>query len=212
MRRLLLSECAFNRFDDCYAHILALWQLTPFFRLVHISLALPLYVCTCVFAQAGRRFYIPALITLVPLKTLCILFKLDEFRFFFYLLFFLWFHFICSMLGYHRLLVFFSFRLCSLFSFFVPYWLYALQVNEIKNLQWKVKREEKKKSAENEQQTYWMMVEVYIRSLFDVWCLMMIIQNMCTCYWLQEISSKHYTIRGHTKSTNASNQNQNQPI
>lgn len=80
MRRLLLSECAFNRFDDCYAHILA---LTPFFRLVHISLALPLYVCTCVFAQAGRRFYIPALITLVPLKTLCILFKLDEFRFFF---------------------------------------------------------------------------------------------------------------------------------
>lgn len=91
---------------------------------------------------------------------------------FFYLLFFLWFHFICSMLGYHRLLVFFSFRLCSLFSFFVPYWLYALQVNEIKNLQWKVKREEKKKSAENEQQTYWMMVEAYIRTLFDVWCLM----------------------------------------
>lgn len=125
---------------------------------------------------------------------------------FFYLLFFLWFHFICSMLCYHRLLVFFSFRLCSLFSFFVPYWLYALQVNEIKNLQWKVKREKKKKVS-RKWTTNILDDGIHPKS---VWCLMMIIQNMCTCCWLQEISSKHYTIRGHTKSTNASNQNQNQ--
>lgn len=177
-----------------------------FFRLVHISLALPLCLHVCVRASWSTVFY-SSTYYFDSLENSLHFIQIGWIFDFFYLLFFFWFHFICSMLCYHRLLVFFSFRLCSLFSFFVPYWLYALQVNEIKNLQWKVKRKEKKKVS-RKWTTNILNWGIHPNS---VWCLM-IIQNMCTCCWLQEISSKHYTIKGHTKSTNASNQNQNQPI
>lgn len=58
MRRLLLSECAFNRFDDCYAHILALWQLTPFFQTCsHLSCSSSLCLHVCVRASWPTFLY-----------------------------------------------------------------------------------------------------------------------------------------------------------
>lgn len=199
-----------------YRHSLTTHSFFPTCSPLSLPLSLSIYLgmCSCVHAHSGgrfiHRFYISSTYYLVPLKLFA--FYSNWMNFVLYLLlFFLWFHFICSMLCYHRLLVFFFLFLgcahCFGSLYHTDYVYDVYKVNEIK-----IHNESKATKQKQKQQREKNECKVRTSRISEL-CLMFDDDHskyvqLCTVH-VADCKKFIQTIHtGHTKYTNASDQNQ----